>query len=148
MPNIPLRPFSHHLFFFQNESIIKHITIPNAIVNIDTPETTLLARTKFFSGDWNEYVDRTAADGLKFDYILTSETIYNPQSYRKLLNLFKAKLQSDGIIYLAAKSVYFGVGGSVAQFIDAIDKDAAFAAKIIHSIKDNVHRDILEIKFK
>lgn len=123
------------------------MTIPNTIVNIEEPETNMTTRTKFFSGDWANYVEATI-DGPKFDYILTSETIYNPQNYKKLLNLFKTKLQNSGTIYLAAKSVYFGVGGSVAQFIDAIQKDDIFTAKTIHSIKDNVHRDILEIKFK
>lgn len=142
--------YHDHYYFLQliqNETIIEHVTIPNVIVNMDAPETNILARGKFYSGDWSKYVEATK-DGPKFDYILTSETIYNPQNYQKLMNLFKCKLKSNGIVFLAAKSVYFGVGGSVAQFIDAVDKDGTFTAKIIHSIKDNVFRDILEIKFK
>lgn len=134
------------MLLFQNDSILKHVTIPNVIVNVEDYESVLIKQCKFFSGDWENYVQKVG-DQLKFDYILTSETIYNPNNYGKLMNVFKTKLKSDGVIYLAAKTVYFGVGGSVKQFIDTLNKDGTFESKIVHSIKDNVFRDVLEIKF-
>ncbi|KAG7174654.1 Histidine protein methyltransferase 1-like, partial [Homarus americanus] len=50
----------------------------------------------------------------KFDIILTSETIYNPNCHEKLLNLMTNSLKQD------AKSHYFGVGGGTLQFIDLV----------------------------
>lgn len=115
-------------------------------MNVEEYESIIPKQCKFFSGDWQNYVDKTA-DQVKFDYILTSETIYNPKNYGKLLNVFKTKLKPDGVIYLAAKSVYFGVGGSVNQFLDTLKKDGSFESKVVHSIKDNVFRDVLAIQF-
>lgn len=131
----------------QNETILKHITIPNVIVNAGEAATKIIDATKYYSGDWQNYVTDTAA-GPKFDFILTSETIYNPNNYEKLLNVFKSKLESNGIVYLGAKSIYFGVGGSVSQFINTVKKDDTFSWNIIYSVKDNVHRDVIKLKFK
>ncbi|XP_052865366.1 histidine protein methyltransferase 1 homolog [Anopheles cruzii] len=60
---------------------------------------------RFFSGDWASFTERYEST---FDLILTSETIYNAQNYGKLLDLFDCKLSPGGIVYLAAKTYYFG----------------------------------------
>lgn len=85
---------------------------------------------------------------MKFDRILTSETIYNPKNYTKIVNVLKHKLKPDGICYLAAKSHYFGVGGSLRQFELALCDDGAFDSETVFACHENVSRKILRIKFK
>lgn len=130
----------------QNKTVLKHITIPNVILNVKNPQETIPARCKFYSGDWQNYIIKDA-DGPKFDQILTSETIYNPKNYQKILNVFKSKLKEDGVVYLAAKTLYFGVGGSLRQFEAAVKDYGTFQSKVIYVKKENVPREILEIKF-
>lgn len=100
----------------------------------------------FYSGDWDSFKDLTLSDD-KYDIILTSETIYNPDNYVKLLNLFKARLHSDGKVYLSAKSYYFGVSGNVLDFCKLLDQDKTFTHETLWTSIDGVQREILSIKF-
>lgn len=83
----------------------------------------------------------------KYDVILTSETIYNPQNYRKLLNFFKSRLKGDGKVYLSAKSYYFGVAGNVLDFCKLIEKDGSMSFELVWRSTDGVQREILLLKF-
>lgn len=87
-------------------------------------------------------------DDVKFDRILTSETIYNPKNYVKIINVLSNKLKPDGHCYLAAKSHYFGVGGSLRQFEQALREDGAFHSETVFACHENVAREILRITFK
>lgn len=74
----------------------------------------LASRASFFSGDWGSMsevlvsgceknaVPEGTRDGCldeKFDLILTSETIYNPECHLKLLHLLTTCLKEDGLMY-------------------------------------------------
>ena len=70
-------------------------------------------KVSYYSGDWGQLPSLLlAADinnkqqenseeipGKKFDFILSSETIYNPENYEKLLNIFSSCLKPGGIVY-------------------------------------------------
>lgn len=59
-----------------------------------------LKNSSFYSGDWKYFVDTINLKGnQQFDYILTSETIYNRHSYEKLHNTFQHLLKKDGVMY-------------------------------------------------
>ncbi|KAI0682932.1 hypothetical protein BC835DRAFT_1516007 [Cytidiella melzeri] len=103
---------------------------------------------RFFSGSWKNF-DLRQSGGKKYDLVLTSETIYRVASLPSLLDLmwqaanFGASLsletlaskmsivpvpggsvtsrESDGLCLVAAKLVYFGVGGSVAEFREEVE---------------------------
>lgn len=90
----------------------------------------------------------TKSEPQKFDFILTSETIYNPKNYHKILNVLKSKLHPNGVCYLAAKASYFGVGGSLRQFEAAITKDESLAFENVFVCNENVRREILKIEIK
>lgn len=134
------------MIYFQNKTVLQHITIPNVLVNTKSI-STLKEKCRFYSGDWSNYVSKTNEDE-KFDFILTSETIYNVQNYEKLINCIKTKLKPSGICYLAAKLHYFGVGGSLRQFEDILLKKEVFKSESVFSCNDNVGREILKITFK
>lgn len=100
----------------------------------------------FFSGDWDSFRELTEKDD-KYDVILTSETIYNPENYLKLLRFFKSRLSPDGTVYLSAKSYYFGVSGNILDFCKLVEKDAVFSYESVWKSVDGLQREILRIKF-
>ncbi|KAK9507409.1 hypothetical protein O3M35_007270 [Rhynocoris fuscipes] len=122
-----------------NEGVIKHLTMPNVAINGDE----ILNKSKFWSGDWNNF---TSINNIKYDIILTSETIYNPKNYKKLLKVFKNFLKPDGIVILGGKSYYFGVGGSMAQFQDIIKEDNKLAYENVWSAEEGIKREIILIR--
>lgn len=126
--------------------MLQHITIPNVLVNTKSI-SKLKEKCRFYSGDWSNYISKTANDE-KFDFILTSETIYNVQNYEKLIECIKTKLKPTGVCYLAAKLHYFGVGGSLRQFEDVLLKKNIFKSESVFWCNDNVGREILKITFK
>lgn len=139
------KPVSSSYFHihFQNKSVLKHITIPNVIANVETT-SALNEKCRFYSGDWANYVVETKDDE-KFDFILTSETIYNVLNYDKIINLLKTKLKPNGICYLAAKQQYFGVGGSIGLFKNALSNYKIFKSECVYTCNENVSREILKI---
>lgn len=94
-----------------------------------------------FSGSWENF-DYT---GEKYDVVLTSETIYRLESLPPLLDIMwrgctegsktleersrelniasdqGASGKSGYLCLVAAKLVYFGVGGGVTEFVDAVE---------------------------
>ncbi|XP_014098632.3 histidine protein methyltransferase 1 homolog [Bactrocera oleae] len=157
-----------------NKDVLTQITIPNVMLNVETQtkpvdeksnaiETEMKIEENFnielleqnlhfYSGDWWEYAELTTKSAEdktnKFDYIFTSETIYNPQNQQKLLDTFYAKLSTDGVVLVAAKTYYFGVGGGLRQFEELITSDKRFQCKVVWSSVQGVGREILELRFK
>jgi len=80
------------------------MTIPNVILNFD--RTIVLTRCEFYAGDWASLailLDKNK----KYDYIFTSETIYNPDNYKKLYEIFKTKLKTDGTVWVHSLMPHF-----------------------------------------
>lgn len=100
---------------------------------------------RLFSGPWERF-DAARAGG-PFNVVLTSETIYRPESLPALVKVMRdactvsssleektvqmkigdAKREQAGrdapyLCLVAAKRVYFGVGGGVAEFIKAVEE--------------------------
>lgn len=69
------------------------MTIPNVKLNVKD-----ISSCKFFSGDWQSFTE-LLTEKSQFDYILTSETIYNTKNYDKLHNVFKQLLKKNGTMY-------------------------------------------------
>lgn len=95
-------------------------------------------------------MEKTKHDDESFDFILTSETIYNVQNYEKIIKVLKTKLKPNtGICFLAAKAHYFGVGGSLRHFESIlVDKCKEFKSESVFVCHENVSREILKISFK
>lgn len=123
-----------------NEEVIQYYTIPNVQLNIS--QTELNKKCRFFSGDWDPFSEYP----LDYDVILTSETVYNPQCYSKLLNVFNGLLHSQGCVLLAAKVHYFGVGGCITEFVQLIKENNVFNCITKEEIPASVPRVILELK--
>ncbi|XP_014270734.1 histidine protein methyltransferase 1 homolog [Halyomorpha halys] len=121
-----------------NAGVIKHLTIPNTLLNFSE-----LPKVRFWYGDWGGF-----RLGSFYDVILTSETIYQPKAYFKLHELFKNCLKPGGFIILAAKSYYFGVGGSLGEFLSFIEKENIFTYKNVWCSNEGIKREIVELRFK
>lgn len=107
----------------------------------DTRETDI-KKCKFYSGDWasfNKKIDDV------FDVIITSETIYNDCNYDKLISLFEDRLSSNGVIFVAAKTHYFGVGGGTRKFEKAVEKNGLFSSEVCWKSTGGIQREILKI---
>nr|SVE73780.1 EOG090X0C09 [Daphnia atkinsoni] len=92
-----------------NAEVLSLCTIPNVILNNNSD---VKSKTKFFAGDWGSLHQKLNS----YDIILTSETIYNPENYAKLITIFEETVKKNGVIYVAAKHFYFGVGGNIYEF--------------------------------
>ena len=107
----------------------------------------------FFAGDWGklqEMFSETVSShkSRKYDVILTSETIYREDAQTKLLELIKCCLAPHGVVFLAAKCHYFGVGGSVCAFEKALRLDGCLSSEVVYKgTGQGVMREILEMKW-
>lgn len=65
-------------------------------------------------GDWKDLHDKDTLPKDFYNLILSSETIYNSENYRSLLDLFKkclVKKENEALVLLSSKTYYFGCGG-------------------------------------
>lgn len=102
----------------------------------------------FISGLWgSEFCDLVSP--FSPEVILTSETIYSldslPIVIDVLLRLFSSQSKYLGLV--AAKSYYFGVGGSIKEFMDKLvaAKPPSMSVDTIGNNKGQLKRDIVRI---
>ncbi|KAG8724559.1 hypothetical protein FRC09_017268 [Ceratobasidium sp. 395] len=107
--------------------------------------------TRFFSGPWDKFHPRAIlADSLSYDLVLTSETIYQPTSLGSLVRLLRDAVGTGGhtICLVAAKLVYFGVGGGIKEFRRALTSDdIKGTTENVWDFREGVGRSILRVRF-
>ena len=132
-----------------NADVIKGVTIPNYWANLGNGKD-LSCKPQFYSGPWDTFCNSIKKYEKSYDLILTSETIYNTSHYSSLINIFDYCLSLNGTVLLAAKVNYFGVGGGLRQFenaLDAINKELPkWVYKTVKVQGEHVKREIIEIK--
>ncbi|KAL0433039.1 UNVERIFIED_CONTAM: Histidine protein methyltransferase 1 [Sesamum latifolium] len=144
-----------------NSEVLQCLTIPNVAVNIkknsqylapDVEEGPINTETRFFSGDWgdvhrvlscvcsNEHNIRSDPQldhAAGYDVILMAETVYSISALPNLYKLIKKCLSNPhGVVYMAAKKYYFGVGGGSRRFLALVEKDGAFASSLVAEVAD------------
>ncbi|NWH68865.1 MET18 methyltransferase, partial [Geococcyx californianus] len=159
-----------------NSTVIDEITLPNVVANCvgegsrkgsgDHKKTgappckrpkkaerspSALSKCRFFSGGWPEVCQLLLNSNRpfsKYDMILTSETIYNPDYYSALHDTLAELLDKKGRVYLASKAHYFGVGGGTYLFEKFIEERNIFRSSIVKTIDKGLKRCIMEMTFK
>ncbi|XP_053893988.1 histidine protein methyltransferase 1 homolog [Malaclemys terrapin pileata] len=152
-----------------NRTMIDEITLPNVVANctdggddgISEPPSkkhkkadftpALMSKCRFFSGEWAEFSQLLLSGNKpfpKYDLILTSETIYNPDYYSALHDTISKLLDENGRVYLASKAHYFGVGGGVHIFEKFIEERNVFRTRTVTVIDEGLMRYIIEMAFK
>jgi len=111
----------------------------------------------FYSGAWSpEFVhlvtstSRSRKEALDAPLlILGAETIYSPVALKSftesLMTILHLQDNSEAMALVAAKKVYFGVGGSIEDFCDALRARRGKVEQIREEV-DGVRRAVMEIK--
>ncbi|KAL6970936.1 hypothetical protein U1Q18_030614 [Sarracenia purpurea var. burkii] len=158
-----------------NAEVLRCLTIPNVNANLlkksqslakDVREWNTDSEFRFFAGDWSEVhqilpyahisekgqncgsvLDQPAG----YDIILMAETVYSVSALPHLYELIKKCLNHpNGVVYMAAKKHYFGVGGGSRRFLSEVDKDGVMAASLVAEVSDgssNV-REVWKLHFR
>ncbi|KAK6205400.1 uncharacterized protein RJT21DRAFT_79785 [Scheffersomyces amazonensis] len=102
----------------------------------------------FISGSWSKQFN-SKIEYLKVDYIISSETIYSLDSLPIVAECLIEILEStgNGQALIAAKNIYFGVGGSIIEFLRYFDeiKGKLFTSKIEEINESQLRRSIVTI---
>ncbi|RDD38586.1 Histidine protein methyltransferase 1-like protein [Trichoplax sp. H2] len=131
-----------------NEEVIRYVTVPNVFLNCSSksPKQQIKKKCHFYAGDWSN-MGNVLQDGgnNRYDFVLTSETIYSEESQDKLYKLIKGLLKENGVAYIAAKTIYFGVGGGTRAFEALVSNDNYFQCEVCKRITLGVNREILRL---
>ncbi|KAE9607962.1 putative protein-histidine N-methyltransferase [Lupinus albus] len=137
-----------------NAEVLRCLTIPNLNANLpgkshpsSSANSTICDKTevRFFAGDWSDIdkllphvgTDANHTEGAGYDFILMAETVYSINSLQNLYNLIKKCLKHpDGVVYMAAKKYYFGVGGGSRRFLSLVEKDGIMSSSLVAEITD------------
>ncbi|KAG6860474.1 hypothetical protein C0995_010765 [Termitomyces sp. Mi166 len=105
---------------------------------------TYKIRLKFFSGSWSSF------PVTPYDIVLTSETIYRSESLILLLALLKgaagARKEKEHLCLVAAKVLYFGVGGGVKEFMERV-KDEGGSVENVWEVVSGVGRRVMSVRW-
>jgi hypothetical protein len=109
----------------------------------------------FFSGAWSpelvNLITTTMGPSHSHLTIIGAETIYSPAALRSfaetLASLLEAMPEGEKTALVAAKKVYFGVGGTMEDFCNAMREKSLDVAQIREE-SDGVRRTVVEVKAK
>ena len=72
-----------------------------------------------------------------YDFIFGADVLYEVENYATLLDLFDKLLSPTGCAVIVTKLYYYGNGGSLYEFQDAVDKGGRFGHATLKTINDN-----------
>lgn len=142
LPGIVAAKKHPKLLLFQdfNEFVLRHCTVQTAVNNL-TNEDISHNNVRFICGDWNDVRIKEKAD-----VILMSETIYECRNFSRLHSLIDRSLAPDGVVYLASKAFYFGVGGGVQQWSSFVDVKKTFSIRLVKLVNAPLRREVWVMK--
>lgn len=116
----------------------------------DVSNHQLMKRCHFYSGDWRTFLPLVLKKEpqLKFDIIFTSETIYNTCYYPALHETLHKLLAPSGLVYLATKSHYFGVGGGLHLFETFVEQRGVFSLDHVWDGDEGLQRHVVVLRLK
>ncbi|XP_074501841.1 histidine protein methyltransferase 1 homolog [Sebastes fasciatus] len=116
----------------------------------DPSQHPLLAKCRFFSGDWSTFLALLKKEDPqpKYDIIFTAETIYNTAYYPALHETLHKLLAPHGLVYLATKSHYFGVGGGLHLFETFVEQRGVFSLDHLWDGEEGLQRHVVVLRFK
>jgi protein-histidine N-methyltransferase len=105
-------------------------------------------RLRFFSGGWTSL--RTQLEqSPPYDIVLASETIYRTDALGAFLRVLRAVMQEASqrtLCLVAAKVLYFGVGGGVQEFVRAVE-DEGGTVQTVWEHREGVGRRIMRVEW-
>ncbi|CCU76016.1 unnamed protein product [Blumeria hordei] len=133
----------------EGELEIDENTVERFLKSLETHHTIL----SFFSGGWGPEFIRLVAQNIESDLdqciIIGAETIYSPFALKSftetLLGLLKVISGKKKTSLVAAKKVYFGVGGSIEDFYALVEKNGGII-ELVQEESDGVKRVVVEVQ--
>lgn len=128
-----------------NWQVLVSLTLMNYILNV--PQETLQnylesGHIKFLHGDWGSF-----ECDLRYHLILMSEVIYNKDNYEALHSILVNHTKKKGYVVMATKDVYFGLTGSLQEWLDFIEEKSFFRLQQEIKVKsNNIPRSIIILK--
>lgn len=106
--------------------------------------------SEFISGAWgDEFLSLFEQSQINSEMrILASETIYSPESTKVFSRMIMDLLQrssKDSKATIAAKKIYFGVGGSVQDFVDEVESLGGRTRTLLDAKDAGVGRIVIEV---
>ncbi|KAH9179042.1 hypothetical protein EDB89DRAFT_2063142 [Lactarius sanguifluus] len=103
---------------------------------------------RFFSGGWTSLRAHWGASPPPYDIVLASETIYRTEALRPFLGVLRAAIAGSGVTLclVAAKVLYFGVGGGVREFVRVVEDEGG----TVHTVwehREGVGRRIMRVEW-
>ena len=98
-------------------------------------------RLRFFSGGWTSLRAYPP-----YDFVLASEAIYRTDALGPFLHVLRAVMQRTSLCLVAAKVLYFGVGGGVQEFVRAVE-DQGGSVQIVWEHREGVGRRIMRVEW-
>ncbi|KAL1917458.1 uncharacterized protein VTP21DRAFT_3851 [Calcarisporiella thermophila] len=126
----------------------EHVTENNGAIELQVDQQYIPGRVRLFAGDWGSLLNTLdLSEETKYDLILTSETIYSEESIPKLYSVIKSALKPSGVVLVAAKNIYFGVGGGILAFKALVQQDGMFDVQTVWETSGNnvVRREVLKL---
>ena len=136
-----LKGAKHVVLQDYNKDVIEQLTIPNTKLN-NCPDGII----QFSASAWKD-ADQLFEKG-KYDFVLASETIYRKEQLPDHMKAIKHLLAPNGVALIAAKRLYFGLSGSVFDFIDAAKPDFDIEQYKVQEKNANVQREIVILHWK
>jgi protein-histidine N-methyltransferase len=108
-------------------------------------------RLRFFSGGWTS-LRVGLAQSPPYDVVLASETIYRTDALGPFLGVLRAAARVEApnartpLCLVAAKVLYFGVGGGVQEFVRAVEGEGG----TVHTVwehREGVGRRIMRVEW-
>jgi len=132
-----------------NKEVLLYLTIPAVKSNVAAQAEAgkeVTGTVEYMAGDWTLVQENLEEREQQYDVILTTDTLYCTTAHAALCSLIKATLAPGGAAYVAAKSYYFGVGGSVYEFQELATREGfdVTRVKTIGDKKSNV-REIIKL---
>ncbi|KAI5850434.1 hypothetical protein DFP73DRAFT_508890 [Morchella snyderi] len=103
---------------------------------------------EFVSGGWGEGM-LALLGGARFGLVLGSETIYSPATLGLFTDVLLGTVEDGGKGLVAAKRIYFGVGGGVGEFLEVVEARGGWVTRMVREEKEvGVGRCVVEVAKK
>lgn len=121
---------------------------PELLAAFQTALDAHSVRLRFFSGGWTS-LRTQLSQSPPYDIVLASETIYRTDALGPFLGVLRAVMREAPqrtLCLVAAKVLYFGVGGGVREFVRAVE-DEGGSVHTVWEHREGVGRRIMRVEW-
>lgn len=133
----------------EGELEIDEILVQEFLAALETHRITICFLSGAWSPDFVQLVLKNLSSPSSHFTLIGAETIYSPYALKSFAETLVALLESipaaEKIALVAAKKVYFGVGGSMEDFCQAVRRSGMLVEQIREE-SDGVRRAVVEVR--